>query len=115
MFPEITIKHIGINAATSVEADRVAQIFSEMMGVETVCGIKSNFSGDLIEVMKGNGRGTYGHIALAVDSIEEAIPCFQSRGISFDAESAGYDENGIMKIIYLEGEYAGFAVHLARK
>lgn len=113
MIQKIGIKHIGINAKAE-EALRIADLFSKMLGIPTIPGEKSDFSGSLIEVMKGCGRGTHGHIAFGVDSIEEAVLEFQARGVQFDSSSAQYDEQGKMKVLYLQGEYGGFAVHLAR-
>ena len=36
-------------------------------------------------------------------------------GIEFIEESAGYDDKGNLKIIYLKDEICGFAIHLVKK
>lgn len=110
----ISLKHIGINTKSSEEAQKTAELFSVLLGCSTIAGKHSVFAGTMIEVMKQDVRGTYGHIALQVDSIEDSIPDFERRGFRFDKDSAQYDAQGNMTVLYLEGEYGGFAVHLAR-
>lgn len=114
MKSEISLKHIGINAKSSEEAQKMAELFSVLLGCSTINGGHSVFAGTLIEVMKQDGRGTHGHIALQVDSIESSIPDFERRGFRFDKDSVQYDAKGNMTVLYLQGEYGGFAVHLAR-
>ena len=108
----ITIKHIGINATSEEEALKIAKLFSGLLVVYLKNGRMSVFSGTLIEVMKENGRGTYGHIGFQVASIEEAMKDFGKRGISFDMDSIQLNEDGKIKVIYVDEEYAGFAIHL---
>ena len=108
----ITIKHIGINATSEEEALKTAKLFSRLLGVDVKNGRMSVFSGTLIEVMKENGRGTYGHIGFQVASIEKAMKDFEKRGVTFDMDSIQLNEDGKIKVIYVDGEYAGFAIHL---
>ena len=111
---ELKIKHIGINAGTSDEAEQTAALIAQILGCHVSSGEVSVFAGTPIEVMKGSGRGTHGHIALQVNSIEETIPYFEARGFLFEWNSAQYGADGKLNVLYLEGEFAGFAVHLSR-
>ena len=37
---------------------------------------------------------------------------FQQKGVKFDMDSAKYDADGRMTVIYLADEFSGFAIHL---
>lgn len=108
---EIKIKHIGINTNTEEEAFKTAKMFADLLGLSVKNEKLSVFSGTVIEVMKKDGRGTYGHIGLQVTSVEETMKELGARGVSFDMDSVQLNDGGKIKVIYLSGEYAGFAIH----
>lgn len=109
---EIKIKHIGINTNTEEEAFKTAKMFADLLGLSVKNEKLSVFSGTVIEVMKKDARGTYGHIGLQVTSVEETMKELGARGVSFDMDSVQLNDDGKIKVIYLSGEYAGFAIHL---
>ena len=59
--------------------------------------------------------GTNGHIAIATNFPDRAKAYLESQGIEFIDETAGYDDKGNLKVIYLKEEIAGFAIHLVKK
>ena len=61
--------------------------------------------------MKGNGRGTAGHIAIKVNDCDKALEYFKSRGMT-PVEETRKVENGRTVFIYFKEEIAGFAIHL---
>ena len=111
----LTIKHVGINTtgadAATAEADKLAALF----GVASDENEKSIFVNNLFEVMKFDGRGTHGHIAIQTNYIERAIYHLEKRGFAFDEESKLYDANGNLVLIYLKDEIGGFGIHLSQK
>ena len=65
-----------------------------------------------LEIMKGKGVGKKGHIAFAVDNIEEVISDMQKKGVQFAMDKFKYDSEGAVIAAYLKQEIAGFATHL---
>jgi 2-dehydro-3-deoxyphosphogluconate aldolase/(4S)-4-hydroxy-2-oxoglutarate aldolase len=109
------VSHFGVNAATEGEALAEAGKFSELFGLQIADGKDSVYAGPRIELMKGQGRGTCGHIGIATDDIHEAMAYLVSLGCRFDPASSKYDEKGTLIVIYLKDEIAGFAVHLLQR
>ena len=108
------VLHIGINSADEAEADKTASAFDALFGWTKEDHSKSVFAGKQIEVMKSNGRGTRGHIAVGTNSVLRAKYFLESQGYKFDEDSATY-KNGKLNFIYLQDEIGGFAVHLINK
>lgn len=107
------IKHIGINSADDAAAANTANAFASMFGFEkSECNV-SYFCGEGVEVMKSQGKGTMGHLAVGCNSVDRAVYHLSAQGIEFDMDSAQYTDKGALKFIYLKGEFGRFAVHLA--
>lgn len=106
------IKHIGINSADDAAAANTANAFAAMFGFEKSEGNVSYFCGEGVEVMKSQGKGTMGHLAVGCNSVDRAVYHLSAQGIEFDMDTAQYTEKGALKFIYLKGEFGGFAVHL---
>ena len=109
------VAHIGINEDSEEAALNTAKAFDAMFGFASKNGNSSVFAGKGIEVNKSKGRGTHGHIAVSTNSVDRAVYHLERQGIEFDHDSAKKDEKGSLKVIYLKGEFSGFAVHLVRK
>lgn len=109
------LKHVGINAESESEADKIATVFGNAFGYEKKVGNSSIFSGSVLEVMKTPYLGKHGHIAIGTNYMDRAIYHLERQGLVFDMETARYDEKGNMKAVYLKDEIGGFAVHLVRK
>lgn len=108
------ILHIGINAADESEAEKTASAFENLFGWAKDERSKSVFAGKQVEVMKSNGRGTHGHIAVGTNSVLRAKYFLESQGYKFDESTAVY-KNDKLNFIYLQDEIGGFAVHLINK
>lgn len=108
------ILHIGINAADESEAEKTASAFESLFGWSKDERSKSVFAGKQVEVMKSNGRGTHGHIAVGTNSVLRAKYFLESQGYKFDESTAVY-KNDKLNFIYLQDEIGGFAVHLINK
>ncbi len=106
------IKHIGINSPDDTTAASTANAFATMFGFDKNEAVGSYFCGEGIEVMKSQGKGTMGHIAVGCNSVDRAVYHLSAQGVEFDMDTALYNEKGAMKFIYLKGEFGGFALHL---
>lgn len=111
----LRIAHVGINAATPEEAERIASQFETLMGLSrNVVAPISVFSGTLVETMKGCGRGTNGHIGFHVDDIPAAEKYFAARGFAVDESSRRLNPDGSTFLVYFADEIGGFAIHLTQ-
>ncbi len=106
------IKHIGINSPDDTTAASTADAFATMFGFDKNEAVGSYFCGEGVEVMKSQGKGTMGHIAVGCNSVDRAVYHLSAQGVEFDMDTALYNEKGAMKFIYLKGEFGGFALHL---
>ena len=94
-----------MNTAGEAEARDITQLMQTAFGISSQEGAKSYITGNVIEVIKGGYLGRNGHIAVAY---------LEEKGLRFDPTTTEWDENG-KKIVYLDHELAGFALHLVRK
>ena len=78
-------------------------------------GEVSNFIGTAFEVMKGEGRGKNGHIAIKTNSLSRAISYLTRNGVEIDMDTLRSSPSGQPVFVYLKDEYAGFAIHLVQK
>ncbi|MDF2843947.1 MAG: 2-dehydro-3-deoxyphosphogluconate aldolase/4-hydroxy-2-oxoglutarate aldolase [Herbinix sp.] len=109
------LAHIGINAREETEAGTLASTLENILGYKSKVGNSSIFIGSAIEIMKSPYLGTHGHIAIQTNYIHRAIYHLEMRGLSFDRNTAKFDEKNNLKAVYLVDEYGGFAIHLLQK
>lgn len=107
-----SLAHIGINQKDAEEADRTACILAKL-GLPLKDGNSSIFAGSSFEVMKSPFRGTMGHLAIKCFNVERALAYLGRFGFQGVDETAK-EEKGRLKVIYLDKELGGFAVHLLR-
>ena len=108
------MRHVGMNMANAEEAEELADTLEKMFRFPKKVGNSSIFSGTGFEIMKKQGRGTHGHIAIATNYIERSIYHLQKRGFEFDEDSRVVKE-GKLKAIYFKGSFGGFDMHLVQK
>lgn len=106
--------HFGVNSGSPEAAERDAKLFCDLLGWNIKMGNSSNFAGTRFEFMKKPYYGTHGHIAISCFSVERAVEYFRRLGYGVIEATAGY-KNGHLNAIYLDGEFAGYAIHLLRK
>ena len=110
----LEIAHIGINSENEQEAEKTAKLLCTLFDLDLKPGNSSIFAGKEFEIMKGRGRGSHGHIAVATWNVDRAVYHLTRAGASFDESTRTSDDKGT-KFIYLDGEIGGFAIHLTRK
>lgn len=106
------LSHLAINCEDEAKAKAVADMFTLCFNFSQREIPVSYFCTEEIEVMKFNGRGTMGHIAVKTNYMDKAVAYLERKGIALDYESAQYDAKGNMTFIYLAEEFGGFAVHM---
>lgn len=112
---DMTVAHVGMNAEQDGEAERWAREFLDFLGLGTRETPASYFSGELVEIMKKNGRGAKGHIGFGVNDCEAALKYFEEKGVKAIGETKKFDGNGKCIFAYLDREIGGFAIHLVQK
>ena len=110
--PDFSLVHIGINAADTASAVSVAQTFSALFDFSIRETSISVFSGEIIEVMSGSGRGTHGHIGIGTHSMDDAIAWLRAKGVEFIEETLKKNDQGKYGAVYMKNEIGGFSVHL---
>ena len=110
--------HVGINARTPEEGQRMRDFFHNTFGYGAYREIPAGyFSEDnRMECLKGMGKGTFGHLGFFVDNMPEAIKYLEGKGYSMDYEHARYEADGkTIKLIFLNEEINGFRIHITKK
>jgi 2-dehydro-3-deoxyphosphogluconate aldolase/(4S)-4-hydroxy-2-oxoglutarate aldolase len=112
---DFSFAHVGINQSDEFEAAETADELSEYFGFAQRDTSASCFAGSNLEIMKGKGTGTNGHIGIKTNYLFRAVAYLRRKGVEFRTDTAKYDEKGRIKFIYLADEIGGFAVHLMQK
>lgn len=106
--------HMGLNAGNKINAQQIASVFEDVFGFSSKEGNSSIFASDAIELVKENGFGEYGHIAVSTCHMDRAISYLQKKGYSMDM-STRKQKNGRLYSIYLTQTISGFSIHLLQK
>ncbi len=109
------LAHIGINMKNVEEAKELATLFCHLFNLTPRQGEKSVFAGTYFECMNQPYLGKNGHVAMCTSDLEGAKKELEKKGVSFNLETAAYDDEGRLKNIYLAEEFGGFAIHILRK
>lgn len=107
-----TLKHIGINSSDEAEANTTADAFA-LFGFDKKVGNSSIFCDTAFEVMKKDYLGKKGHIAIGCNDIERALAYLSQYGYGINRDTLKEDK-GKIKVVYLDKEIGGFAIHLVR-
>lgn len=106
------LHHIGVNTPDAAAMEQTLALFCRLFALEPLPGAQNAFAGALVEVMRPPCRGERGHIGFRANSLPRALAWLASQGVGVIAESAQYDPQGGLRLIYLALEIAGFAIHL---
>ena len=109
------LKHVGINSADEKESNTTSDAFEKLFGFKKQDFGGAYFNDTFVEVMKKPFYGRHGHIAIGVNNVERALYRFRKEGVAFIEESAGYNPDGSLRIIYFKDEIGGFAIHIVEK
>lgn len=104
--------HVAINCENGEKAAVLADLFTDAFGFPKDENPVSYFLTSGIEIMKNDGAGENGHIAIQANNVERAADYLRRNGIELDDTSAKYDKNGKLNFIYLKRDFGGFRAHL---
>ena len=105
---------MSLNTSGDGEAGTATARLSSLFGREAREGNSSIFVGAAFEVMRGQGPGSKGHMAIETRSVSRAIAFLERQGVEFDCGSVR-EVDGRLRSIYLKEEIGGFTVHLLQK
>lgn len=109
------LRHVGINHPDAKESEKTATQFEHLFGFTKTDKGGAYFAGPYIEAMKKMFYGVHGHIAIATANAQRAAFYLAQRGAKFNWKSADYNEDGTLRVVYLQDEIGGFAVHILQK
>lgn len=109
----LELAHFGINNETTGEAEKTIAAF-ELFGMVRKTGTSSTFLNTTIEVMHKMYLGKNGHIGFKCYDIERTLAYLGRYGFTPRQETIARDAKGKIKVVYLEQELSGFALHLIR-
>jgi len=112
---DFNLRHVGINSKNEAESDATCSSFERIFGLPKEDRGGAYFAGDIIEVMKKPFYGAHGHIAISTAHADLAARYLQTRGVKLNWDSAGYNPDGRLRVVYLQDEIGGFAVHILQK
>ena len=107
--------HIGIHNNSLEEATKLAELLCTMFNLPLRKGQKSVFADPYFECMREPFLGTHGHIAMCTEDLPAAVEELKGKSFTFNMDTASYTDEGKIKNVYLDGEYAGFAIHIMQK
>lgn len=111
---DFRIKHVGINSADTAHGQASARLICHAFGFPYSENNASIFTGSAVEVMKFQGRGTKGHIAIGCSNVDRAEYHMRRRGIEFEESTRKKNARGQSVFLYLKEEIGGFAFHLVK-
>lgn len=109
------LRHVGINCANEKESSGIADTFEKLFGFTKQDRGGAYFAAEAIEVMKKPFYGTKGHIAIATNCAWRAAYRLEKAGVKLNWASAGYNPDGCLRVVYLQEEVGGFALHILQK
>lgn len=114
-FLDFNLRHVGINSKDEAESSAAASAFERIFGFPKEDRGGAYFAGDIIEVMKKPFYGLHGHIAISTADAACAARYLEFCGVKLNWASAGYNPDGRLRVVYLQDEIGGFAVHILQK
>lgn len=109
----LSLIHFGINTDSIDEARKAASRF-EVFGLCSKEGSASTFMDSTIELMHTMFRGKHGHIGFKCFNVERTLEYLRRYGFTPAQDSIKLNEKGKIKVVYLNEEVEGFALHLVR-
>ena len=113
--PDFLLYHVGVNAADEAEAMDAAKLLAAIFDFTVRDTDISVYGGEYVEIMKGCGRGSRGHIAFSTADMDGAIAWLRARGIAFHEETAKRNAEGNYGAVYIQPEICGFTIHLVER
>lgn len=113
---QFSVGHVGIIAANKENCQNTADILSRMLLTEKHGNASGNayMVGDYFEVMCNNTNGERGHVCIHTVDVPRAAAYLQRMGLELMEETAQYEENGALRMIYCKDTWCGMGIHLSK-
>lgn len=108
-----TLLHLGINNPDEAAGKKTAEILCALFGFGSRETDAAVFVNEQFEVMKKQGLGELGHVAIGTNDVERAMEYLGGKGIAFDESTILRNEAGRIRIVYFAQDIAGFRFHLS--
>ena len=111
------LAHVGVNPENQAEAEELRTFLNTVLAMnETVETPLSWFAANgKIELMKEKGFGRKGHLAFYTSDMTQAVALLARHGYAVDMRTAKYDPDGSVRLVYIDHEINGFAIHLTTR
>ena len=94
-----------------INAGKLAGLF----GLSRASDENFEIADDTVRFAKVKQYGRAGSFIVVTEDLERAVAYLKERGAEFIEESARYDKNGELSLIYLDCVISGFAIRLEKK
>jgi 2-dehydro-3-deoxyphosphogluconate aldolase/(4S)-4-hydroxy-2-oxoglutarate aldolase len=106
--------HLGINDEDRHQACRHAEEMGALFNLPVAEGERSVMASRSIEILKTPYLGSRGHLGIGTNDIRRAMAFLERQGVCLRKGTEQLSD-GKLKVIYLDMDIAGFAVHLVQK
>ena len=112
---EFKIAGMIVASENTERAEANAERLAALFGFSRVSDDNFAVVDNIIKFAKAKQYGRAGSFIVETDFLERAVDYLKERGIEFIDESARYDANGELSMIYLDFLIGGFAIRLEQK
>ncbi|MDR3212038.1 MAG: bifunctional 4-hydroxy-2-oxoglutarate aldolase/2-dehydro-3-deoxy-phosphogluconate aldolase [Planctomycetota bacterium] len=106
--------HVGINPDVTDEPMENVRMLATLLGMPITETTGAAFVGKGFEILKHQGMGEHGHLAIETLSIKRAVNWLSGFGIKPVADTLVM-KGGRAALVYLDRPFMGFALHLTRR
>ncbi len=108
--------HIGVIAQDAEECRHTAQVLSDLLLAEKTGNAEENafMIGDYFEILLHNTNGERGHVCIRTNDVPRAAAYFRRMGLELLEETAQYEADGTLRLIYCKDTWCGMGLHLLK-
>ena len=108
--------HIGVIARDMEDCTQSAQVLSDLLLAEKTGNAAGDafMVGDFFEILVHNTNGERGHVCIRTNDVPRAAMYFRRMGIEFLEETAQYEADGTLRLIYCKDTWCGMGLHLLK-
>lgn len=108
--------HIGVIAQDAEECRHTAQVLSDLLLAEKTGNAEENafMIGDYFEILLHNTNGERGHVCIRTNDVPRAAAYFRRMGVELLEETAQYEADGTLRLIYCKDTWCGMGLHLLK-
>lgn len=113
---QLHMGHVGLIAQDAKECKHTADVLSDLLLAEKTENAAGNafMIGDYFEVLLHNTNGERGHVCIRTNDVPRAAMYFSRMGVALMEDTAQYDADGTLRLIYCKDTWCGMGVHLLK-